>query len=144
MNLLTKWFTSKVPGRRGNFNGHECRICNFHGTLKWRSSIVVMLFLEVRITSFKKYLPNYGTETYQWVPTNRENGKLLFGLNTKNDLPGNSYQPGLDIIDLELVSALAKCNITYLRMPDNCLATPNQRPIGIALRSCFTFSNEMD
>ncbi len=77
----------------------------------------------------KKYLPNYGIEyTYvsadkpeEWEDAIRPNTKMIY-----LETPTN---PGLDIIDLEFVSALAKKHNCILNV-DNCFATPvNQRPI---------------
>ncbi len=77
----------------------------------------------------KKYLPGYGIEcTYvsadkpaEWEAAIRPNTKMIY-----LETPTN---PGLDIIDLEFVSALAKKHNLILNV-DNCFATPvNQRPI---------------
>ena len=77
----------------------------------------------------KKYLPNYGIECTnvsadkpgEWEAAIRPNTKMIF-----LETPTN---PGLDIIDLELVSALAKRHNLILNV-DNCFATPvNQRPM---------------
>ncbi len=77
----------------------------------------------------KKYLPGYGIEcTYvsadkpaEWEAAIRRNTKMIY-----LETPTN---PGLDIIDLEFVSALAKKHNLILNV-DNCFATPvNQRPI---------------
>jgi len=77
----------------------------------------------------KKYLPNYGIECTnvsadkpgEWEAAIRPNTKMIF-----LETPTN---PGLDIIDLELVSALAKRHNLILNV-DNCFATPvNQRPV---------------
>lgn len=77
----------------------------------------------------KKYLPNYGIEfSYvsadkpgEWEAAIRPNTKMIY-----LETPTN---PGLEIIDLEFVSALAKKHNLILNV-DNCFATPvNQRPI---------------
>ncbi len=77
----------------------------------------------------KKYLPNYGIEcTYvsadkmdEWEAAIRPNTKMIY-----LETPTN---PGLEIIDLAFVSALAKKHNLILNV-DNCFATPlNQRPI---------------
>jgi len=79
----------------------------------------------------KKFLPNYGIEcTYvsadtpeEWEAAIRSNTKMIY-----LETPTN---PGLDIIDLEFVSALAKKYNLILNV-DNCFATPvNQRPIDL-------------
>ncbi|MFN8253243.1 MAG: O-succinylhomoserine sulfhydrylase [Ferruginibacter sp.] len=81
------------------------------------------------VTVLNKYLPNYGIEV-TWVPANdiskweaavKSNSKMIF-----LETPTN---PGLDIIDLEAVNALAKKHGLLLNV-DNCFATPVcQRPI---------------
>ena len=77
----------------------------------------------------KKYLPNYGIEfTYvsadkpeDWEAAIRPNTKMIY-----LETPTN---PGLEIIDLEFLGALAKKHHLILNV-DNCFATPlNQRPI---------------
>ncbi len=77
----------------------------------------------------KKYLPNYGIEyTYvsadkpdEWEAAIRPNTKMIY-----LETPTN---PGLDIIDLEFVAALAKKHSLIVNV-DNCFATPvNQKPI---------------
>ena len=77
----------------------------------------------------KKYLPNYGIEyTYisadkpeEWEAAIRPNTKMIY-----LETPTN---PGLDIIDLEFIGALAKKHSLILNV-DNCFATPLiQRPI---------------
>ena len=80
-------------------------------------------------TVIKKYLPNFGIEySYvsadkpaEWEAAIRPNTKMIY-----IETPTN---PGLAIIDLEMVSALAKKYNLILNV-DNCFATPvNQRPI---------------
>src|SRR5215217_471764 len=77
----------------------------------------------------KKYLPNYGIESSyvsadkpdEWEAAIRPNTKMIY-----LETPTN---PGLEIIDLEFVSSLAKKHNLILNV-DNCFATPlNQRPI---------------
>jgi O-succinylhomoserine sulfhydrylase len=80
-------------------------------------------------TLIKKYLPNYGIEcTYvsadapeEWEAAIRPNTKMIY-----LETPTN---PGLSVIDLEQVSALAKKHQLILSV-DNCFATPVcQQPI---------------
>lgn len=80
-------------------------------------------------TVITKYLPKYGIEyTYvaadnvaEWEAAVRPNTKMIY-----LETPTN---PGLDIIDLEAVNALAKKHNLILNV-DNCFATPiAQRPI---------------
>jgi O-succinylhomoserine sulfhydrylase len=77
----------------------------------------------------KKYLPNYGIESSyvsadkpdEWEAAIRPNTKMIY-----LETPTN---PGLDIIDLERMGALAKKYNLILNV-DNCFATPLvQRPI---------------
>lgn len=80
-------------------------------------------------TVISKYLPRFGIE-YSYVPASdpseweraiRPNTKMIF-----LETPTN---PGLDIIDLQSASALAKKHHLILNV-DNCFATPvNQKPI---------------
>jgi O-succinylhomoserine sulfhydrylase len=80
-------------------------------------------------TVIKKYLPNFGIEyTYvaadkpgDWEAAIRPNTKMIYV-----ETPTN---PGLDIIDIEMLAALAKKYNLILNV-DNCFATPmGQRPI---------------
>lgn len=80
-------------------------------------------------TVITKYLPKFGIEhTYvradkpeEWEAAIKPNTKMIY-----LETPSN---PGLDIIDLEFVSKLAKKHKLILNV-DNCFATPvGQRPI---------------
>src|SRR5690348_5327097 len=80
-------------------------------------------------TVFTKFLPKFGIEctyvpadkTEAWEAAIRPNTKMIF-----LESPTN---PGLDIVDLEMVNALAKKHGIIL-VVDNCFATPlGQRPI---------------
>jgi O-succinylhomoserine sulfhydrylase len=81
-------------------------------------------------TVIKKYLPNYGMESsyvsadataVEWEAAIKPNTKMIY-----LETPTN---PGLALIDLEMVSAIAKKHNIILNV-DNCFATPvNQRPI---------------
>ena len=80
-------------------------------------------------TVIKKYLPNYGIEySYvaadkpaEWEAAIRPNTKMIY-----LETPTN---PGLDIIDLEMLGKLSKKYNLILNV-DNCFATPLcQRPI---------------
>ncbi|HYE54017.1 MAG TPA: aminotransferase class I/II-fold pyridoxal phosphate-dependent enzyme [Chitinophagaceae bacterium] len=82
-------------------------------------------------TVITKFLPKWGIEhTYvaadkpeQWEAAIRPNTKMIY-----LETPAN---PGLDIIDIEFVSALAKKHNIILNV-DNCFATPiGQRPIDL-------------
>ncbi|MDQ6815717.1 MAG: aminotransferase class I/II-fold pyridoxal phosphate-dependent enzyme [Bacteroidota bacterium] len=81
-------------------------------------------------TVISRYLPKYGIEySYidaeasadEWQAAVRPNTKMIY-----LETPTN---PGLDIIDLQLVAAVAKANNIIFNV-DNCFATPlGQRPI---------------
>ena len=77
----------------------------------------------------KKYLPNYGIEC-SYVSANKpRDWEAAIRPNTKMIYLETPTNPGLDIVDLELVAALAKKHNLILNV-DNCFATPlNQRPI---------------
>lgn len=77
----------------------------------------------------KKYLPNYGIECSYVSADKPEEWEAAIRPNTKMIYIETPTNPGLDIIDLEFVSALAKKHNLILNV-DNCFATPlNQRPI---------------
>ncbi|MDB5190680.1 MAG: aminotransferase class I/II-fold pyridoxal phosphate-dependent enzyme [Segetibacter sp.] len=77
-----------------------------------------------------KYLPKYGIEyTYVPVEATAEEWEAAVKPNTKMIFIETPTNPGLDIIDLEMVGQVAKRhNLIY--NVDNCFATPiGQRPI---------------
>jgi O-succinylhomoserine sulfhydrylase len=76
-----------------------------------------------------KYLPKYGIE-YSYVNANKpEDWEKAIKPNTKMIYLETPTNPGLDIIDLEFVSKLAKKHKLILNV-DNCFATPVcQKPI---------------
>ena len=77
----------------------------------------------------KKYLPNYGIECSYVSADNPGEWEAAIRPNTKMIYLETPTNPGLDIIDLEFVSSLAKKHNLILNV-DNCFATPlNQRPI---------------
>ncbi len=77
----------------------------------------------------KKYLPGYGIEC-SYVSTEKpEEWEAAIKPNTKMIYLETPTNPGLEIVDLAFVSALAKKHNLILNV-DNCFATPvNQRPI---------------
>ena len=77
----------------------------------------------------KKYLPGYGIE-YSYVSADKpEEWEAAIRPNTKMIYLETPTNPGLDIIDLEVVNAIAKKHGIIL-VVDNCFATPlGQRPI---------------
>jgi len=81
------------------------------------------------VTVLNKYLPNYGIEV-SYVSANDPAGwEAAVKPNTKMIYLETPTNPGLDIIDLSAVNALAK-KYNLLLNVDNCFATPvNQRPI---------------
>jgi len=77
----------------------------------------------------KKYLPNYGIECTNVSAGKPEEWEAAIRPNTKMIYLETPTNPGLDIIDLEFVSSIAKKHNLILNV-DNCFATPvNQRPI---------------
>lgn len=80
-------------------------------------------------TVIKKYLPNFGIE-YSYVAANKpEQWEAAIRPNTKMIYVETPTNPGLDIIDLEMLGKLAKKYNIILNV-DNCFATPvSQRPI---------------
>lgn len=80
-------------------------------------------------TVITKYLPKYGIE-YSYVAADKpEDWEAAIRPNTKMIFLETPTNPGLDIIDLELVGALAKKHHLIFNV-DNCFATPiGQKPI---------------
>lgn len=80
-------------------------------------------------TVISKYLPKYGIE-YTYVPADKpDEWEAAIRPNTKMIYLETPTNPGIDIIDLQKVSAIAKKHNLILNV-DNCFATPvNQRPI---------------
>ena len=79
-------------------------------------------------TVITKYLPKYGIE-YSYVNADKpETWENSIRPNTKMIYLETPTNPGLDIIDIELVATLAKKHNLILNV-DNCFATPvGQRP----------------
>ena len=82
-------------------------------------------------TILKKYLPNYGIE-YSYVSADKpEEWEAAIRPNTKMIYLETPTNPGLDIIDISMVAALAKKHQIMLTV-DNCFATPViQQPIAL-------------
>src|SRR3982751_6514087 len=80
-------------------------------------------------TVIKKYLPNFGIE-YSYISAEKpEEWEAAIRPNTKMIYVETPTNPGLAIIDLEVISALAAKHNLIL-VVDNCFATPiAQRPI---------------
>jgi O-succinylhomoserine sulfhydrylase len=80
-------------------------------------------------TVITKYLPRFGIE-YTYVPANKsEDWEAAIRPNTKMIFLETPTNPGLDIIDLEMVNNIAKKH-GIIFVVDNCFATPiGQRPI---------------
>jgi O-succinylhomoserine sulfhydrylase len=81
-------------------------------------------------TVIKKYLPNFGIE-YSYIAANASESEWQAAIkpNTKMIFAETPTNPGLDLIDLEMLGKLAKKNKLILNI-DNCFATPLvQRPI---------------
>lgn len=81
-------------------------------------------------TVISKYLPKYGIE-YSYVPATAtaEAWEAAIRPNTKMIYLETPTNPGLDLLDLEMIGQLARKHGIILNV-DNCFATPvNQRPI---------------
>lgn len=80
-------------------------------------------------TVITKYLPKYGID-YSYLQVDKPNEwEALIRPNTKMIYIETPTNPGLDIIDIEAISALAKKHGIILNV-DNCFATPvAQQPI---------------
>jgi O-succinylhomoserine sulfhydrylase len=80
-------------------------------------------------TVITKYLPKYGIESSYFSAGNSDEWEALIKPNTKMIYVETPTNPGLDIIDLERLGALAKKHNLILNV-DNCFATPvSQQPI---------------
>jgi O-succinylhomoserine sulfhydrylase len=80
-------------------------------------------------TILTKYLPKWGIESTYFNMNEPEKIEGLFQPNTKLLYVETPSNPGLDIIDLELLSSLCKPRGVLL-VVDNCFATPMvQKPI---------------
>lgn len=80
-------------------------------------------------TVITKYLPKYGIEYSYFKADASEEWETLIRPNTKMIYVETPTNPGLDIIDLERLGALAKKHNIILNV-DNCFATPvSQQPI---------------
>jgi O-succinylhomoserine sulfhydrylase len=80
-------------------------------------------------TVITKFLPRYGIE-YSYIGTNEpDSWEAAIRPNTRMIFLETPTNPGLDIIDLEKIAAIAKKHDIILCV-DNCFATPiGQRPI---------------
>ena len=82
-------------------------------------------------TVIKKYLPNFSIE-YTYVAADRpQDWEAAIRPNTKMIYVETPTNPGLDIIDIEMLSRLARKHGIILNV-DNCFATPmGQQPIAL-------------
>lgn len=81
-------------------------------------------------TVISKYLPKYGIE-YSYVPATATAAEWEAAIrpNTKMIYLETPTNPGLDLLDLEMIGRLARKHGVIFNV-DNCFATPvNQRPI---------------
>ena len=80
-------------------------------------------------TVVTKFLPRYGIEYTYVSPNEPDTWEAAIRPNTKMIFLETPTNPGLDIIDLEKISAIAK-KYGVILCVDNCFATPvGQRPI---------------
>jgi len=78
---------------------------------------------------FTKYLPKWNIETSYFKGTEKEDIERLIQPNTKILFAESPTNPGVDIIDLDLLGKIAKKH-NLLLVIDNCFATPYlQKPI---------------
>ncbi len=135
-NPSVKEFTDKMVAMEGaeagyaTSSGMSAVFASFMALLKKGDHLVSCnaIFGSTQ-TIIKKYLPNYGIE-YSYVSADHQDDwEAAIRPNTKMIYIETPTNPGLAIIDLEKVSALAKKYHLILNV-DNCFATPvNQRPI---------------
>ena len=82
-------------------------------------------------TVITKYLPRFGIEHSYFRADDPESWESLVKPNTRMIYVETPTNPGLEIIDLEKLSALAKKHNLLLNV-DNCFATPvSQQPIAL-------------
>ena len=83
-------------------------------------------------TIISKYLPKYGIEaSYIGAQASEQEWEAAIQPNTKMIYLETPTNPGLDILDLEMIGKLAKKHKIILNV-DNCFATPViQTPIGL-------------
>lgn len=80
-------------------------------------------------TVITKYLPKYGIETSYFRADHPEEWEAMIRPNTKMIYVETPTNPGLEVIDLEALGALAKKHHLLFNV-DNCFATPiAQQPI---------------
>ncbi|MEP7108695.1 MAG: aminotransferase class I/II-fold pyridoxal phosphate-dependent enzyme [Ferruginibacter sp.] len=135
-NPGVKEFTDKIVALEGaeagysTASGMSAVFASFMALLKKGDHLLSCdsIFGSTR-TVIKKYLPNYGIEHSYISADKQEEWEASIQPNTKMIYIETPTNPGLAIIDLEKVSALAKKYNLILNV-DNCFATPvNQRPI---------------
>ncbi len=83
-------------------------------------------------TVISKYLPKYGIDfSYVGASATAEQWEAAITANTKMIYLETPTNPGLDVVDISMVSALAKKHNIILNV-DNCFATPiGQTPIDL-------------
>ena len=83
-------------------------------------------------TVISKYLPKYGIEfSYVSSGASKEEWEAAVRPNTKMIYIETPTNPGLEILDIEMIAAVSKKHGIILNV-DNCFATPvNQRPIDL-------------
>jgi O-succinylhomoserine sulfhydrylase len=80
-------------------------------------------------TVITKFLPKYGIEYSYFQADKPEEWEALIKPNTRMIYVETPTNPGLDIIDLETITAIAKKHHVILNV-DNCFATPiSQQPV---------------
>ena len=90
---------------------------------------LLVLFLDHTHALFTKYFPKWNIETSYFDVTKIEEVEALIQPNTKIIYAESPTNPGVDILDLEVLGKIAKKH-NILLVIDNCFATPYlQQPI---------------
>ncbi|WP_127128814.1 trans-sulfuration enzyme family protein [Pseudoflavitalea rhizosphaerae] len=135
-NPNVKEFTDKVCALEGaeagyaTASGMSAIFAGFMALMKQGDHLLVCnaIFGSTH-TVITKYLPKFGIEYTYFDAGKPETWEALIRPNTKMIFVETPTNPGLDLVDLEKASALAK-KYNLLFNVDNCFATPiGQRPI---------------
>lgn len=135
-NPNVKEFTDKVCALEGaeagyaTASGMSAIFASFMALMKQGDHLLVCnaIFGSTH-TVITKYLPKFGIEYTYFDAGKPETWEALVRPNTKMIFVETPTNPGLDLVDMEKASALAK-KYNLLFNVDNCFATPiGQRPI---------------
>ncbi|MBO9632562.1 MAG: aminotransferase class I/II-fold pyridoxal phosphate-dependent enzyme [Chitinophagaceae bacterium] len=135
-NPNVKEFTDKVCALEGaeagyaTASGMSAIFASFMALMKQGDHLLVCnaIFGSTH-TVITKYLPKFGIEYTYFEAGKPETWEALVRPNTKMIFVETPTNPGLDLVDMEKASALAKKHNLIFNV-DNCFATPiGQRPI---------------